>query len=178
MANRRPMRASRPRSRVEWSASFNNDFVALAANSVAVVTSSNALLAALSEMTSPTVVRIRGAGIVMVESGSNTDDIMVGQGIAVVSTKAAGVGVTAVPSPLTDVSFPWMWHRFTPLRFFTTSGAVSPDAGVDRFEIDVKAMRKILSDEEELIYVVETSNGAGTAAIVFANGIRVLIKQT
>jgi len=177
MANNRSVRFSKRRSRMEWSASFLNDFLVLAANSVSLQTSPVALVETLGDMTSPTIIRIRGNGVVMATGGTIGDDVMVGMGIGIVSSKAGAAGIAAVPAPLTDPTFPWMWHRFIPLRFLSAADELTPDVSINRFEIDAKAMRKILSDEEELIFVTETSNAVGTASISFSHGIRILIKQ-
>jgi len=177
MATRRfPTRSKR--QKVEWSGSIQNDLVAVGADATVIQTSSINLLAAMSEMTSPTIVRIRGEFYALVTGGSASDDVLVGAGICVVSTKAAGVGQTAVPSPLTDLSFPWMWHHMSIMRQTPTPIQVAPTLQNIRIPIDCKAMRKVLSDEEELVNVVETSNAAGTATIVFAFQNRVLIKQS
>ena len=178
MARRQAVLRSRGRSRqrVEWGISKMSDAVSLAANSVNVQTSSTSLLLLLDQATAPTIVRLRG-DIIVQATGTATHAVLVGVGVAIVSTRAATIGPTAVPRPVTESDFSWMWHKFIHLVVKASSDTVGSVATIVRVEIDSKAMRKVLSTEEELVMVTETDNGAGNAGILFMGSLRVLVKE-
>ena len=104
------------------------------------------------------------------------DEIQLGAvGLAVVTDQARAVGVTAVPTPVSDDnSDSWFVHQFLFSSFAFISG-VGFDSGDGRnYTIDSKAMRKV-TDSDDVVVVVEGSTvGDGLQIIV---GGRVLIKE-
>ncbi len=94
--------------------------------------------------------------------------------MAVVSAQAAAIGVTAVPTPITDLESDLFYiHHMQQGRFFFGTGVGAQDIG-QSFNVDSKAMRKV-SDDEDVILVVEgATQGAGVTISVQG---RFLIKE-
>ena len=162
-----PRGRSAGRRRVEWRGVVSNDVVGLAANSV--VASDLNQQANIENLGSPTLVRTHTHIQIIVNGGTTLDDVLVAVGIGVVNGQAAGTAAS-LPSPITEVEFPWLAHRSRGFRFIDTftqanEGAKFGVSAVWDFDWDSKAMRK-LSSEEELVMVFETASGAGTASII------------
>ena len=168
----------RKRQRVEWSGGFASDLVQVNADSLSAITSSLGLQNALDSMTSPTLVRVRGEILVMASGGTLNDDVLVGVGKAVVSRRAALIGTTAMPRPITDLNYSWLWHGFAMLRLLALSSEGFNKMSAVRFVVDSRAMRKILSDEEELVTCLETRNASGSAGVIWSPNERVLLKES
>ena len=102
----------------------------------------------------------------------------IAHGICIVSENAFGVGVTAVPSPLTDIGWDgWIWHQLTP-GLFGLSVTESENVGalsMIRYDIDSKAMRKQKSTDF-LIGVSEFAGEIGAATLQFITETRILDK--
>jgi len=93
-------------------------------------------------------------------------------GGCVVSDQASAIGVTAVPTPITDGSSDlWYFYEQTFGRF---GGTTVEEVGRE-VKIDSKAMRKV-EDGEDLIIVLETPAAAMSAACVSVIGGRFLLK--
>ena len=126
-----------------------------------------------------TIVRTRGE--LSVALGPSTTALAgfdrIGFGMCIVSENAFGIGVTAVPTPITDIAWDgWLFHDlmsiFTIQDSETWSNSGSP---FKRVEIDSKAMRKI-KNTDVLIGVMEFSSETGTATIEARLNTRVLVK--
>ncbi len=174
MAKRGSRSARQP---VEWSGNLMTDAQEVAANTAAALGSSAALLQMLQEMTSPVIVRIHGEVSLWGQGGTAGDDVTVGMGLAVVSTRAFQSGAAALPRPLTDIAFPWMWHHMSHIRVYSAANTLTPDIGFTRVRVDCKAMRRVKSAEEELVQCIETSNGAGNGTIQFCGNHRILVRD-
>jgi len=78
-------------------------------------------------------------------------------GMCIVTENAFGIGITAVPTPLTDVGWDgWMWHSFFNIATNTatlTDGVNASNSSWSK-EIDTKSMRKI-KETDVLIAVLE-----------------------
>jgi len=176
-------RVRRQRRRMEWSATLSDDAINVAGNSKGGgVFNQQAIIENLG---SPTLVRCHGRiTIVVGASGTANDDVLVGAGIAVVSAEAAAAGVASLPGPLSAITFPFLWHATKGMRFLkgldvSNLGEQWATNGVCIWDVivDSKAMRK-LSGNEELVFMVETDNGAGTASIILLPfAIRLLYMQ-
>ena len=96
----------------------------------------------------------------------------VGVGIAVVSDQAVAVGVTAVPTPITEMgSNLWLLHKL----IFSAENVVVDVAHPAEFRaVDSKAMRKV-EVGQDLVVVVETASPSGGAVVT--TGGRLLIKN-
>ena len=130
-----------------------------------------------------TIVRIRGdfnAGLTSAAAVADGFD-RIGVGMCIVNENAFGVGVTAIPSPLADMSWDgWIWHRTLSLvGMGIIAGGAADDAplapAAARFEIDGKAMRK-WKNTDVLVGVVEVADEIGTATIRTMLVSRVLAK--
>ena len=74
----------------------------------------------------------------------NTENKSVAFGLTVVTDQAVGIGVTAVPTPITDDANDWFLYERLLSRFVILSASgVSQPAGVMN-EFDSKAMRKLI----------------------------------
>ncbi len=92
-------------------------------------------------------------------------------GIAVVSDEAVAVGVTAVPTPVTEAgSDLWMLHQF----IYADESQLTDRTRSGQFmSLDSKAMRKVI-DGQDLVTVTEMSSVGG--GVVMVIGGRTLIK--
>ena len=112
-----------------------------------------------------TVVRVRGevTAYITVAGGAANEGFRCAFGMCVVSENAAGIGVTAVPGPLTDIAWDG-WFVYELFDIVITSSALIPSAPEQevRIKIDSKAMRK-LHATDVIIACFETSEiGEGT----------------
>ena len=127
-----------------------------------------------------TVVRIRGEALLWISSASAALDGFqsYGMGICKVSDSAFLFGVSAVPSPLTEISWEgWIWHHTGAALVSPSSveGDVMGPVGSIRIPIDSKAMRKTGTDET-ICGVVELGTEVGTAIAQFSARTRMLFK--
>ena len=98
-----------------------------------------------------------------------------GVGLALVSDQALAVGVTAVPTPVTDAeSDLWFLHKYLMSSFLFGSGIGFQEPNTRSYTIESKAMRKV-NDDQDVIVVLELSN-IGAGMIVNIAG-RLLIKE-
>jgi len=142
-----------------------------AANSVALINSLNAAALSLRPFT---VVRSHLNWFVKSDQTAALEIQQVGLGMAVVSDQSVAIGVTAVPTPFTDLgSDLWLLHSVIASGFTFISGTgVQAPGGINR-EIDSKGMRKV-EDGQDLIACLENSGqGNGTSNLVMG---RILIK--
>ncbi len=96
-------------------------------------------------------------------------------GMCVVSDQALAIGVTAVPTPITDNNSDlWFLHQFL-VGDFTLATAIGFDAsGGHDSMVDSKAMRRV-NDDEDVLLAVEVS-AASNGAFISTMG-RLLIKE-
>ncbi len=143
----------------------------LAAGSTAtLVTSLNAAALALRPFT---VVRTRGWLGIRTDQTGASEDFQANFGIAVVSDQAVAIGITAIPTPVTD-SGSDLWFAFEPIagewRLLTAVGVYLNNIGRP---IDSRAMRKV-EDGQDIVDVIETSAISGGVFMTTFN--RTLIK--
>ncbi len=154
-----------------WVGFAGSDVAMAAASTAVLLTSLNAAALALRPFT---VVRTRG--VLQIRSDQEAADEVqdVAYGHAVVSDQASAIGITAVPTPVTDdVSDMWFVYQRIMNSFRFASG-VGFDGGSGRFlEFDSKAMRKV-EDGQDMISASETSAFSGGA--VLSNHFRYLLK--
>ena len=124
-----------------------------------------------------TVLRIRGELIYQMQATGIAigDQARVGFGLGIVSQDAFALGATALPDPLGDVSFPWLFWNET--NFASELAAATNTAGsaVRRLVVDTKAMRK-LKPEEALVAIYQYDDITGTPGVDVHQGqLRTLI---
>ncbi len=92
-------------------------------------------------------------------------------GVAVVSDQASAIGVTAVPTPVTDLASDlWYLHQ---VLFATESSLTDRATPGNFYSIDSKAMRKVNADED--VVFVEEFSSVGSGIRIFMGG-RFLVK--
>ncbi len=92
-------------------------------------------------------------------------------GLAVVTSQAVAVGITAVPTPVTDIaSNEWLQHQVLFAHHQEVTDRAEP---AEVYKIDSKAMRKV-EVGQDLILVLE--NAAATGIVVNIGG-RILVKN-
>ncbi len=121
-----------------------------------------------------TVIRTRGFWEIFSDQVVADEAYQAALGLAVVSDQAVGIGVTAVPTPYTDMESD-LWFVYEQLygnmRFGDATGTEDP-AGV-RAAFDSRAMRKV-EDGQDVISVGEASSiSSGLSMKV---GFRMLVK--
>ena len=139
------------------------------ANASALIVSLNAAALALRPFT---IVRTIGELLVVSDQLAAAETFRAAMGFAVVSDQASAIGVTAVPTPITDAgsdlwfTFAASWGRF----FFLSASAASVSQNAVPF--DSRAMRKV-EDGQDVVAVIENEFAAGTTVGMSA---RMLIK--
>ena len=122
----------------------------------------------------PTVIRTRGDLVIGFDNAAADQDCHVAFGLIVVSSVAAGLGITGLPGPFTDAANDgWFVHQFASFRPAAT--VQDSDAHVARYIIDSKAMRKI--DAEERIVVVAEIGALDGGSAYCSGQIRLLSKE-
>ncbi len=126
-----------------------------------------------------TVIRTIGEYLIVPGAAAQVNDhCRLGIGIGVFSTDAVVVGGTAVPDPLDDVGYPWLFwaaHRF----IFGSSGVLEDFGGIGmatRRWIDIKSMRKI-KPSETLAIVFQYESDLGDPPMDMSASFRVLVAR-
>ena len=118
-----------------------------------------------------TVVRSRFELMLTSDQAAAIENQVGSFGIAVVSDQASAVGVTAVPTPHTDMASDlWFVHQN---YFGDESKLTDRSTSATRISIDSKAMRKV--DIGQDIVVVAEQSSLGGGEILFVSG-RMLVK--
>ncbi len=106
------------------------------------------------------------------DQAAAVENQVAGFGFAVVSDQAVAVGVTAVPTPITEMgSDLWFLHQ---IIMGDESKLTDRTTSATRMSVDSKAMRKV-DIGQDLVGVAEHS-GVGGGLIFFAAG-RMLVKN-
>ncbi len=112
-----------------------------------------------------TILRVISNIIISPGTAPTVGDVcLIGLGLAVVSTDAFTVGSTAMPDPLGEPQFPWLWWKSYPMQFNNVSTDPSPAAASVRETVDARAMRKV-KPREALCWIVEYFDIAGAPNI-------------
>ena len=165
------MRGGRMRRQSTWIALAPSQDTIAASSTAVLISQLDAVGLALRPFT---VVRTRGMILLHSDQRAATEDYEVNYSHSVVTTQASAIGVTAVPTPVTDVGsdVPHVFESlFGGITVTTDVGVVDPFGISLRF--DSKAMRKV-DDGQDLISVVETS--ATSEGCGMTTGFRVLVK--
>ncbi len=120
-----------------------------------------------------TILRARGQIMAVLDTATDGDDLRIGFGLALLSTDAFALGATALPDPLGEPEYPWLWWYETQLSStLMVAGQVSELAATERIMVDTKAMRKF-KPGQSLGLVIQTD--AVTPADILIGQLRVLI---
>ncbi len=160
-----------PRRTTTWIAGLDNGAATtLAANNGILLATLNAAALAARPYT---VIRVRGLLSVKSDQVAADEEGHMAFGMAVVSDQAAGIGVTAVPLPISDqgsdLFFLYQLGGWN-LTFVTGVGL---GADWSQFEFDSKAMRKV-NDDQDIAVTVENESAA--AGCIFKLSWRMLLK--
>ncbi len=123
-----------------------------------------------------TILRARSKYMVLFDPTKQVADQMtVTLALGVVSTDAAGLGSTAMPDPVSDSDYPWLWWGTTVLESQIAAGEDAFGSTVQLVEVDTKAMRRV-KPKQSLVWVAEMSGAAGAPVTkVFMHQTRVLV---
>ena len=123
-----------------------------------------------------TVLRMLGGFVINPTIAPSLGDrALVTVGIGVVSDAAVAVGSTAMPGPLTEAAFPWLYWEVVPMSFPSTAIDPSSVTASARIKFDIRSMRKI-KPEESVVVVVEYANSTGNPPLsIFVGNTRVLV---
>ncbi len=121
-----------------------------------------------------TVVRTRMVMLLRSDQAVASEDQEIGLGLAIVTEQATAIGVTAVPTPITDLgSDQFFVHELLFNRYlFTTAVGFDGNGGRERI-VDSKAMRKV-KESDDLAVTVETTGTSEGSILIF--GGRMLVK--
>ncbi len=114
--------------------------------------------------------RIRGSLYIDALFSATSGEIHHAFGIGVVSSDAFAVGISAMPDPFTDASYPWMWWDYEVLTSQTGELFASR-----KIIIDVKAMRKI-DIGQTLAFVVQTRDASSVSVARAGADTRALVQ--
>ena len=118
----------------------------------------NALNAAALALRPFTVVRTRGFLGVRTDQLSSDESYDVSMGHAVVSSQAIAVGITALPTPQTDLGSDLFYVFETIMGRFQFGDATgSPPNSLVGMSYDSKAMRRV-NDDQDIAFVIENSS--------------------
>ena len=162
------LRGGRNRRETLWIGSTTAE-TTLAGAPTAVLT--NALNATALALRPFTVVRVRGFMHIHSDQAGADETYGASYGQCVVSDQAVAIGVTAVPTPVTDRSSDlWLVYEsaFAHLEVVTSASAFNE--GMFK-EFDSRAMRKV-EEGQDLIAVVENE----IAGVIITAGARILVK--
>jgi len=121
-----------------------------------------------------TIIRTHVQVMVHTDQQIASESWAAGFGLCVVSDQAAAIGVTAVPTPITDLdSDLWFMHQLQQGRFAFGTAASFANIG-DNYDYDSKAMRKV-NDAQDVAVVIE-GNTVGNGMTYSIWG-RLLIKE-
>ncbi len=142
-----------------------------AANTAVITNSANAALLALRPFT---VVRTHIAWHMRSDQTTALEIQHVALGLAVVSDQAVAIGVTAVPTPFTDLgSDLWLLHHILAGTFTFVSGVGFEQPSGTLAQVDSRAMRKV-ENGQDFVMVLENSGLPDGSANITAG--RFLIK--
>ncbi len=145
--------------------------VALGAASTAAIT--NVTGASILALRPFTVVRVRAQLLIRSDQQGAIEFYQAAWGICVVSDQAAAIGVTAIPTPFTDLgSDLWFTHAMATGLAGISSGTSTGELG-HMVDVDSRAMRKV-EEGAQLTFVAETS--AGSNGVSLTSTGRILLK--
>ena len=171
----RRARVARPRRSKVWVGATNTSVIAMPPSSTSFAT-------ILTETTietqgKPTLARVRGTWVAQVDRSLNSGTSMMrlAAGITVVSTKSAAIGITALPLPLSQIEWPWLWWdaTFVGQEVFTAVG--TQEMGELIRPVDSKAMRKLPPASTMVIVFEAGAVMEGAPDAVVAYSLRMLL---
>ena len=182
LRGRFPVR-TQSRRKVGWGVGPKSNTSGAAVSGIAATGPFLGLIGATPTSDGITLVRLRGQTDIFLQTSDALNSGFHGAiGVGIATDAAVAVGVTAVPTPITEETWDgWLWHHYFSL---TTAGAISA-AGAAlswsgegessmRIEVDSKAMRKIAV--AETIYCAIEVIEVGAATLSWSFNSRTLSK--
>ena len=173
-------RFSRPRGRLGSRRETSWNFITPTATVItgggsALVVSGNAALLAKRPFT---IIRTHIYWSLESDQVVATENYQAAIGMAVVSDQASAIGVTAVPTPITDQGSDLFYLHSWGSGSFLFQSAIGVEAQFKGYEehIDSKAMRK-MNDDQDLVLTVEATIALSDGVSIFVAG-RFLIKES
>jgi len=125
-------------------------------NTVVLLLSLNAAALALRPFT---IVRTRGNWLLNSDQEVASERFGAALGIAVVSDQATAIGISALPTPITDASSDMflLYEAWVGHATFDVTAVVSMSTNEQPRSIDSKAMRKV-NDGQDIVTVIESSS--------------------
>jgi len=151
-------------------------WVGVGGGSVAFTVDATAIVPGSFAFTSPqTVLRCLFEYIILPTVAPVAGDIAtVLVALAKVSSDAAALGATAMPDPLTEEGFPWLYWASHPLAFNNGTNATGEVNARVRHTVDVRTQRKFQSNES-LVVVAQYEDSVGAPPLTLVTGgMRVL----
>ena len=171
MAHRSSQRGARAISQKRLTSWFQFVPVETGVTAAVILFSLNAAALALRPFT---IVRTRFLLSIISDQAAVSEIQMGALGMAIVSDQAAAIGVTAVPTPITDMgSDLWFFHQLLYNEFSFLTAAGFEEGGLAQYEADSKAMRKV-DIGQDLVIVAEPS--ATSDGFITRVGGRMLVK--
>ena len=141
----------------EWAAlPFATDYTALAAATAAIVGS-------FGTSEPGTIIRSRGALSVVTDQVAQSERAFGAWGICLVTNQAFAIGISAIPTPVTDPESD-LWFAYGEWFCPVATGTGSPvevNNVSQTFEIDSKAMRKLTADQTAAVVIENASSSHG-----------------
>ena len=169
---------SRPRGRTEARKSLWIGITPTITTSVTGGVITNALNAAALALRPFTIVRTHLQFYAHSDQAATSETYGGAVGMAVVSDQALAVGVTAIPTPITDLGSDLFFvHQmyWGEAHLFSAIGVEDLTGQGNGWTVDSKAMRKVTDDQDLAIVLESTSGIIGEGSIVAMMG-RMLIK--
>jgi len=115
-----------------------------------------------------TIVRTRGILDAFLTQGTASGDGFFGAvGIGIVATPAFTAGITALPTPITELTWDgWLYHSFISCHLGENVGG-NNSAEHQRIEVDSKAMRKLEPGQTVFAAVEVVEIGTGVLSVFF-----------
>ncbi len=121
-----------------------------------------------------TIVRSRGWLKLISDQTANTENSWCSYGHIVVKETATAVGITAIPTPITEITAEFHVYEQISAGLKVVSAASTFEAGFQK-EFDSKAMRKVdLNDD--IAVVIEAPASGISEGMTLTDGGRVLVK--
>ncbi len=156
---------------------MQKDWFGIAQSASGLTGSTTVLLAALISLQAQTVIRMIGEYVISPTPGGTFvagDRVEIALGIAVVSSDAAALGSTAMPDPIGDEAYPWLFWASHKLIFAGASPGGDEITAHVRRSFDIKSMRKMKADQD-LVLVAQYVDLVGAPPITVDTGtVRVL----
>ncbi len=164
------LRSGGPKRETAWIAASVTNTALAGPSGASLILVGNAALLALTPFT---IVRTRGLLNIRSDQSAASETFHVGLGWFVPTVQATAIGVTAVPTPMTDDGSDMFFvYEEASGRFDFTTGTGYRLVDVSRY-YDSKAMRKV-NDDQDIAVTIETS--ASSAGATVLHHARFLIK--